>query len=117
MDVRELVRAIVQYDALRARQWVADAATSGLDWSGVPFPEGLSPIELTVAAGVVELLASRNGSTPPAWTAAVEASPTPVYLVRAAATMPRLRKSCEEDGPEPLRRRRVFAPTEFLTFA
>ena len=41
----------------------------------------------------------------------------PVYLVRAAETMPRLRRSCETEGPEPLRARQVYAPPEFLTAA
>jgi hypothetical protein len=31
--------------------------------------------------------------------------------------MPRLRRLCESEGPEPLRRRGLFAPPEFLTHA
>jgi len=37
--------------------------------------------------------------------------------VRAALTMPRLRRLCEVEGPEPLRRRAVMAPPDFLTIA
>jgi hypothetical protein len=72
---------------------------------------------MAVAAGVTEVLAAQSGQSPPAWTARVVAAPEPIFLVRAAAEMPRLRLSCEEDGPEPLRRRGVYAPPEFLTAA
>jgi hypothetical protein len=40
-----------------------------------------------------------------------------VFLVRAAESMPRLRRLCEEQSPEPLRRRRLLAPPDFLTAA
>ena len=66
MDIRELVKALLSFDALKARQWVADALESGLLWSEVERPEGLSPVEMAVAAGVVEMLAQRNHQDPPA---------------------------------------------------
>ena len=74
-------------------------------------------MEKAVAAGVVELLSGRAGEPPPAWTADVQAAPRTVVLVRAADSMPRLRRVCEEEGPEPLRRRGILAPPDFLTFA
>lgn len=117
MELHDLVRALLQRDALTARQWVADAARESITWAEMPRPVGWTPLELAVAAGVVELLASRAGQRPPSWTAAIDEAPNPVYLVRAAETMPRLRNSCEIEGPESLRRRRVYAPPEFLTFA
>ncbi len=117
MGLKDLVRALLAYDSLVARQWVVDATRGGLDWRRVPAPEGLDPVAMAVAAGVTELLASRAGQSPPAWTAEVPAVPEPVFLVRAAAKLPRLRRSCEQEGPEPLRRRGVLAPPEFLTAA
>jgi hypothetical protein len=117
MDLRDLVRALLQHDALEARQWVADAQRTSFAWTEVPRPVGWGALELTVAAGVVELLASRAKQLPPSWTATVREAPVPVYLVRAAETMARLRRLCETEGPEPLRWRRVFAPPEFLTMA
>lgn len=117
MDLRDLVRAILAYDSIGARQWIADAERAHLDWSSVRFPEGLDPTEEALAAGVAELLARRAGATCPSWTSRVKSAPAPVYLLRSALTMPRLRKACEEDGPEPLRRRLLFAPPEFLTIA
>lgn len=117
MNLRELVHALLSYDALAARQWVIDNARRGVLWSSVPKPSDLAPLELQVAAGVVELLASRAGQMPPSWVSGIEAGSTQVWLVKAAKTMPRLRRLCEEEGPEPLRRRGIFAPPEFLTFA
>jgi len=116
VDLAELVRALLRYDTLAARQWVADATRTGFSWQDLPQPDLEGPA-LAVAAGVVELLAARVGQPAPEWTTAVPASPTAIYLVRAAATMPRLRRSCEVEGPEPLRRRLVFAPADFLTAA
>ena len=117
MDLHDLVRVLLQRDALAARQWVADAARESILWSDVPLPVGFSQLELAVAAGVVELLASRADQRPPPWTTTIDEAPHPVYLVRAAETMPRLRRACETEGPEPLRRRQIYAPPEFLTIA
>ena len=117
MDLRDLVAALLRHDALTARQWVADASRQAMDWTRVPQPVGLSQMELAIAAGVVELLAARANHAPPAWTSSVGRAPMPVYLVRAADTMPRLRRSCETEGPQPLRSRQIYAPPEFLTVA
>ena len=92
MDLRELVRALLSYDGLAARQWVADSLREGMVWATIPRPTDLDPIELSVAAGVAELLASRAGQAPPSWADAVAAIPTPLYLVKAAKTMTRLKK-------------------------
>ena len=102
---------------MRPRQWTADATREAVIWTDVPRPAGWSAMELAVAAGIVELFASRAHQAPPSWTAAVGAAPEPMYLVRAAETMPRLRRSCETEGPEPLRVQRLYAPPEFLTAA
>ena len=117
MDLSDLVQALLRRDALAARQWVADAARRSIVWADVPRPAGWTALDLALAAGVVELLAARADQMPPSWTATVSEAPAPVYLVRAAETMPRLRRLCETEGPEPLRWRHVFAPPEFLTIA
>lgn len=117
MDLKELVDALMSFDSLRARQWVADAAAISLEWPELASPDGLNGEELAVAAGVAELLAQRANQQAPAWTSEVPQSPTKVWLVRWADSMPRLRRLCEQEGPEPLRRRQVLAPPEFLTVA
>lgn len=117
MDLRDLVQALLARDALSARQWVADASRVPIVWLNVPRPSNYGDVELAVAAGIVELLAARAHQPPPSWTAEIGLAPEPVYLVRAAESMPRLRRSCETDGPAPLRSRRVYAPPEFLALA
>lgn len=117
MNLSDLVRALLSFEALTARQWVADSLRQGLVWTSVPAPRDLDPLGLGVAAGVAELLAARAGQAPPPWASAVEVAPTQVCLVKAARTMPRLRQLCEQEGPEPLRRRGILAPPEFLRVA
>ena len=117
MDLRDLVQSLLARDALSARQWVDDAKRGGLRWTTVSKPVGLDETALAVAAGVAELLAERAGQEPPLWVRSIGPAPEPVYLVSAALRMPRLRRSCLEDGPEPLRRRRILAPPDFLTAA
>ncbi len=117
MDLRELVRAVLAYESLAAREWVAEAASSGLRWTEILRPAGLDATELAVAAGLVEMLSQRAGVPVPAWVHAVPRSPREVFLVRAADTMPRLRRMCREQGPEPLRSRGIFAPPDYLTAA
>jgi hypothetical protein len=117
MELRDLVNALLTYDTLTARQWVADAMRLPIHWPDVEQPAGLTPDQRAVAAGVAELLADRMGQESPAWTKNVAPSQTTIYLVLSAHTMPRLRRLCEEEGPEPLRRRHIFAPPEFLTIA
>lgn len=117
MDLEDLVRALLRFDALSARQWLADAQHSGFVWTEIPAPIGLNATELATAAGVAELLAARTGQPPPDWAASVPPAPERLFLVRAAANMPRLRSLCEREGPEPLRRRGLLAPPEFLSIA
>jgi hypothetical protein len=117
MDLNKLVRALRNYDTIAARQWVADAKRSGIQLRDLAKPSGLDPIDNAIAAGVVELLSTRWGQTAPKWTGDIAAAPVPVFLVRAAKLMPRLRKACETEGPESLRRRRILAPPDFLTAA
>jgi hypothetical protein len=117
VDLRDLVHALLRFDALTARQWVADATRTGLVWSKIPPPLGLDQTESALAAGVVELLASWAGQPPPSWAAVVPAAPRRLFLVRSAATMPRLRAACEQESPEPLCRRGLLAPPDFLTIA
>jgi hypothetical protein len=117
MRLEDLVQALLSHDALTARAWVAKASRAGLRWPEIPRPEGLDSIGLAIAAGITETLAARSGQAAPQWTADVPGLAEPFLLVRAAATMPRLRRLCETEGPEPLRRRGLLAPPEFLTAA
>jgi hypothetical protein len=117
MVLADLAHALVRGEHLRARQWVLDSADEGFDWSAVPEPTSLPREEMAVAAGVVELMAARAGTDAPAWTKGVGPLDEPLLLVPSARTMRRTRELCEREGPEGLRRRRVMALPNVLTFA
>jgi hypothetical protein len=117
VNLRDLAEALVRRDPLAARQWMADATRAKWDWSSVEEPRDLDPLALAVGAAVVEMMAARQRVRAPAWTAAVPAVPQRLFLVRAAESLPRLRRMCEEEGPEPMRRRRILAPPDFQTAA
>ena len=114
MDIRDLVHALLSGDLLAARQWVSDARRSAFVWETLHMPAGLSDLEMSVAAGVAELLAGRSGSHAPSWTAAVGGQPQPVFLDPGIETMPRTLARAKRDAPEALRKRNLFATADFL---
>jgi hypothetical protein len=70
-----------------------------------------------ISAALVELLAERQGQNPPAWTQEIGALSEPFFMLEAASSMKRLRMLCETQSPEPMRKRRLYAPPHFLEFA
>lgn len=117
MDIPELIHALLAGDLLTARQYVADARRMNVKWERLPQPQGLSDIEMCVAAGIVELLASRSGATPPTWTMAFGAVRDPLILDPGLERMPRSFAHARTDAPEPLRRRNLIALPDFLDVA
>jgi hypothetical protein len=115
MDLRELVRAILAGDLLTARQWVADAQRASVRWETLGKPSGLDEREMTVAAGVAELLATRAGAAPPSWTASVGSNDEPLFLDPGLQDMPRTLAHAKAEGPEPFRRRNLIASPDFLS--
>lgn len=67
-----------------------------------------------VTAAIAELIAVRTAQKAPAWTSQIGRLPAPVYLVEAATRSPRMRARIEQESPEPLRKRNVFAPSSYL---
>jgi hypothetical protein len=114
MDLRELVRAILSGDLLAARQWVADAQRADVRWEGIAQPAGLDQREMTVAAGVAELLAARAGAVPPRWAASIGPHDEPLVLDPGLQDMPRTLAHAKSEGPEPFRRRNLIASPDFL---
>jgi hypothetical protein len=72
---------------------------------------------LAVSASLLELFAARLGHLAPAWTKTIGPLPKPIFLLKAATTMKRLRELCEAESPEPLRKRGFYAPPNYLEFA
>ncbi len=116
-QLEDIARAAIAGDALLARSLAQDwlAATTRLD--RVPQPETHDATVLAVAAALIETFAIRRNEAAPTWSDGVGPLIEPLYLLRFATTMPRLRKLCETEAPEPLRRRRIFAPADYLSAA
>ena len=117
MNVPELVHALLAGDLLAARQWVADARRTHVQWERLAQPQGLSNREMSVAAGMVELLALRAGATPPPWTTTIGALDDPLVLDPGLEQMPRSFARAKISAPEPLRRRNLVALPDFLDVA
>lgn len=117
MDVRELVQALLRGDLLTARQYVADAHRTRVQWERLEQPLDLTEREMSVAAGIVELLASRSSAMPPAWTSTVSAVRELLILDPGLERMPRSFARARATGPEPLRRRNIVALPDFLDVA
>jgi hypothetical protein len=114
MNPADLVRAVLDGDDLAARQWVKDARRCRLDLSTLPEPHDLDDTGRAVAAALMDLLASRNGQPPPSWVASTAKAPVPVFLLPRAEHSAALRRWCEQDTPDALRQRNVFAIRDFL---
>jgi hypothetical protein len=114
MKLTDLVRKVLSGDLIAARQWVADAQRQRFDWSSVTRPADLSDRELTVAAALVELLASRAGATPPVWAARVGPEPTPLVLDPGLEKMPRSFSRATTHGPDAFRKRNLVVLPDFL---
>ena len=115
--LEDLAEAALAGDALRLRQLAQDWLRENPDLHACPPPRADNPQIAIVAAALVELLADRSKQHPPDWTAHIAGLPSPLYLLNAARTMPRLRATCEAESPPPLRKRNLFAPANFLSFA
>jgi hypothetical protein len=83
----------------------------------IPYPDTDNQRTLSVAAGLLELLAIRLGQEPPSWTATVGAMPEPFFIRKSATKNSRLREVCLAESPEPLKKRSIFSTANFLTSA
>jgi hypothetical protein len=115
--LEQLAEAALQRDSLRLRSLVQDMLRANTDWNALPRPQTKDETLLAIAASLAELLATRQNQTPPTWTKEISALKEPFFLLRAAETMKRLRVLCETQAPEPMRRRHLYAPPNFLEFA
>lgn len=110
----EIAILILNNEALEVRSRVQDWLRSAPTFGNEPAPKSTDPRIRAVAAGVVELLAERAHQPPPTWTRTVGALGMSLYLVAAAHQSEKLRARVERESPEPLRRRRVYAPPGYL---
>ena len=115
--IEQLAEAALQRDSLRLRSLVQDMTRAHTNWNSLPRLATKDTRLLAVAASLAELLAARQNQMPPAWTKEIGALDKPFFLLRSAETMKRLRVLCETQSPEPMRKRQLYAPPNFLEFA
>ena len=115
--IEQLATAALEGHALLLRSLVHDWLEENPSLKNIPEPNSIDQNVLIVAAGLIELFAERLNQQAPQWINRVGAASQPVYLVKAAQTMPRLRELCLIESPFPLRRRNLFAPPTYLQSA
>lgn len=117
VTIEQLAEAALNGESLLLRSLTQDLLREQPSLSECPKPQTGDLRLLAAAASLVELLALRLHQTPPSWAKDVGALPEPLHLLKAAASMKRLRELCETQAPEPLRKRGFYAPPNFLEFA
>jgi len=117
VTLEALAKAALQRDSLHLRSLARDFIREHSELASIPRPPVDDLRILATAAALLELLAQRSGQPAPAWTREIGAVPEPVFLLEAATHMQRLCALCESEAPEPLRKRGLYAPPDFLTFA
>ena len=112
--LHQLAQAILDGDALQARAWAQEFYRHPELLTAATPPPSTDANILALSAGLVELFAQRLDQRSPGWTQLVGPVPNPIYLLQAAHHMKHLRVLCEQQSPEPLRRRQLFAPPNYL---
>lgn len=115
--IEQIAEAALNKESLLLRSLAQDLLRDNPELDQIPRPQTQDTRVLAAAASLLELLALRLNQKPPCWTKDVEAISEPIHLLKAAASMKRLRVLCETQSPEPLRRRGFYAPPNFLEFA
>ncbi len=117
VTLEQLAEAALAGEALALRSLSQDWLRENPRIADCTRPCSEDPQVLAVAASLAELFADRTGQPSPQWSRGIEPLAHPRYLVQAAETMKRLRHMCDVESPPSLRRRNLFAPAGFLSFA
>lgn len=115
--IEELAEAALLGNGVALRSMYQELFHESRPLRDLPRPNSDDAKILAAAASLVELLAERTGQDAPSWANDVGPLDEPIYLVASAAVMRRLRTMCENEAPEPLRKRRLYAPPNFIEFA
>lgn len=117
IKIEQLAKAAINRDALLLRSLTQDLLSQCPTLANVPRPVAVDFQTLAAAASLVELFAERLHQQAPDWTREIGPLPEPMYLLQAATTMKNLRELCEQQSPDPLSKRRFYAPPNFLESA
>lgn len=114
VQLTDMAEALLARDDLRLRLLVQAWLREKPRLRSVAPPETDDPQVLTAAAALAELFAERAHQRPPAWTANIGPLPEPFFVVAWAERPGFTRELCLAESPEPLRRRNIFSPPNFL---
>jgi hypothetical protein len=115
--IETLADAMLNGDSLLLRSLLQDFIHEHPHLAAVPKPRTGDVKTLAAAASLLELLAIKLGQQAPSWTNSIGALAEPIFLLKAAANMKRLRELCIAESPEPLRKRGFYATPNYLEFA
>jgi len=82
--IEQLAKAALMRDHLKLRSLVQDLTRSKMDFGKTMRPLTNDARLLAMSAALVELLASRNKQTPPAWTKEIGPLSEPFFLLKSA---------------------------------
>ena len=91
VQIETLAQAALEGESLRLRSLVQDLFQESPRLVNIAKPNIDDPRLLATAAALLELIANRMQQPAPVWTQAVGPAPEPIYLLKSAATMKRLR--------------------------
>lgn len=114
VKIEEVAAAALAYHSLQVRSLLQEFLHQDPVLANVPQPETSDRNILALSAAFIELLGDRAKAQTPAWTTQIGPVAQPIFLVEAAVRMPRLRQLCEQEAPEPLRKRKIYAPPNYL---
>jgi hypothetical protein len=117
ITIEQIAVAAINDDMLATRALVQTFLRDQPVLSEQSRPETNNPVVLAVAAALLELFSLRINQPAPNWTHEVGPLDQPIYLLKSASHMRRLRDLCRDAAPEPLRRRGLYAPPDYLAFA
>jgi hypothetical protein len=115
--IEEIAAEALAHHSLQVRSLLQEFLREGVVLADIPQPQTQNEEILALSAALLELFGVRSNQRAPAWTAHIGAVQQPIFLVEAASRMPRLRTLCEQEAPEPLRKRRIYAPPNYLELA
>lgn len=116
ISIELIAKTALARNSLELRSLVQDLIRTNPVLRDMDKPQTDDPRILSTAAALVELLAERTDQIAPDWAKAIGAIPEPFFLLEAAEHMQRLRLLCETTSSEPLRKRGLYAPPDFLDF-
>jgi hypothetical protein len=117
ITLSDLAEALLARNDFRLRLLTQAWLREDPQFCSVDAPDVHDPRILTASAALVELLAERAGQEPPAWTTSVGPLPELFFVLPWAEHPGFTRDLCLAESPEPLKRRNIFAPPNFLEMA